>query len=653
MRRIIKPQALVLFAIALVLVIANLAFVDQKEASTFHSWEELMQIRGGSSIDLPQGTNSLFTGSGRCAGCHGHDPNLNAGYTAEGVDVNLVDDWRATMMANAAKDPFWRAKVSHEVAVNPQHQDILEDKCTSCHASQGHFAAHFDGDEFYSIAEMTLDSLALDGVSCSSCHQQREEGIGQSFSGELVFDNDTIYGPYGNDPDEDPIFEQPMQSFVGYTPVYGGHIGESELCAGCHTLVTNTVDLEGEPTGGTFTEQATYHEWVNSVYNNEQNDGECQSCHLPQLDEPIVISANYAFLPGREPYGQHFLTGANSFMLEVLKENIPELGIWATEEQFDVAIERTISQLQNQSVTIELSELGVDIDSAYYELKLTNLAGHKFPSGYPSRRAYIEFLALEEDGDTLFSSGVLQSNYEVNGQNGTYEPHYDLITDEEQVQIYEMVMADVNGDVTTVLERADVPIKDNRLVPLGFSSDHYNYDTTLVAGLALNDPNFNFEGAEGSGTDRIEYHFPLEDYAGTISIKARLWYQTAPPKWNDEMFAYSTPEIEAFEEMYWEVGPAPVMVDEEVTTMVIVHADEVVLDSNPSIYPNPTSDSVNIDARGDMIELIQVYNASGLLVQESRPNSVGTRLKLNVGQGIYFLRIKTTNGVHLTEVVKL
>ena len=50
-------------------------------------------------------------------------------------------------MANSAKDPFWRAKVAHEVAINPDHQLELEDKCTSCHAPLGHFNAHHLGED--------------------------------------------------------------------------------------------------------------------------------------------------------------------------------------------------------------------------------------------------------------------------------------------------------------------------------------------------------------------------------------------------------------------------------------------------------------------------------------------------------------------------
>jgi len=191
------------------------------------------QYRGG-DVDHNHGLtheeNSLFSGSGVCAGCHGYDPIAFAGTTPEGVDVNLVDDWRASMMANAAKDPFWRAKVSHEVSINPNHQEELEDKCLSCHAPQGRFAAIHDGATHYSMAEMLGDSLALDGVACGACHQQRPEDIGNAFSGNLIYDNDTIYGPYGGPDDEGgAIFEGPMQSFVGYTPVYAQHVEKSEI----------------------------------------------------------------------------------------------------------------------------------------------------------------------------------------------------------------------------------------------------------------------------------------------------------------------------------------------------------------------------------------------------------------------------------------
>ncbi|NNE54494.1 MAG: hypothetical protein HKN32_00640, partial [Flavobacteriales bacterium] len=182
-----RAQIVVLSVLAGIMGVSMMSWTEQQPRTGYHSWEELIAMRGGEADNLPQNSNSVFTGSGRCGGCHGHDIDNFANVDLEGNDVNPTDDWRATMMANSAKDPFWQAKVTHEVAVNPDHQEVLEDKCTSCHAPMGHYAAHFDGALSYSFAEMLTDSLALDGVSCGACHQINEENAGEVFSGVLDF----------------------------------------------------------------------------------------------------------------------------------------------------------------------------------------------------------------------------------------------------------------------------------------------------------------------------------------------------------------------------------------------------------------------------------------------------------------------------------
>ncbi|MDQ3101723.1 MAG: hypothetical protein M3R08_10085, partial [Bacteroidota bacterium] len=222
------------------------------QAKAYHTHEELETFRGG-SFALPVGANNFFMASGNCYGCHGPDQvNNYASIDEEGNDVNVADDWRSTMMGNSAHDPFWRAKVSHEVAANPAHQEILEDKCTSCHAPMGRFDKALSGGGHYSITEMVSDPIALDGVSCLPCHMQSDDSLGLLFSGELRFDtNNVVYGPYTD------VFGSPMASFVGYDPLFGAHINDAGLCAGCHTLITETADLNGEPTGDSFAEQAT------------------------------------------------------------------------------------------------------------------------------------------------------------------------------------------------------------------------------------------------------------------------------------------------------------------------------------------------------------------------------------------------------------
>lgn len=624
---------------------------------SYHSGEELLHYRSMQQGDLPDGTSDMFIGSGKCAGCHGIDPAGIANVLSTGENVSPAENWRATMMANSSKDPFWRAKVAHEVSINPGHAQAIVNVCTSCHAPLGRFEAEHDG-VMFTMDMLDEDSLANDGVSCMACHSQQIETVGNVFSGELTYNPDTIWGPIFNINEGDfPMFASAMTSFVGIEPVPHEKMMKSEACAGCHTLRTHTADLSGNLTGNSFIEQATYHEWLNSSYNstNPVQNRECQGCHMPETNEPIVVASGYAFLADspRQPYNQHWFVGGNTFMLELMKNRIDELGITATEDHFNTVINRTNHLLQNETALVEVNEGVVDNDTARYTVKITNLVGHKFPSGYPSRRAYIEFVATDDNGNEIFHSGKLMPNFEVQGQNPTWEPHYDLITDDlNQVQIYEMVMGDVNGNETTVLERADHPIKDNRLVPLGFSVNHASYDTMLVAGVPATDLNFNhINGVEGSGTDEIRYHVAVTGINGTIHITARLMYQSVPPKWNAEMFAVDHPTINAFEEMYWAEGANPVQVAMDETNSLIVGVKEYA--GFFRISPNPTTNgTIAIDAGVDYIKQINIYTADGKLVQSINANSSRKNAQLPDAVGTYLIDVTTSRGRRVEKVLR-
>lgn len=654
MNRNTHLTVLVLFLTAGVLTLAGWSSIDDKPQ--FHSDEDLAMYRSMAG-ELPSGENDLFAASGNCAGCHGHDIQATGNVTESGWDVNPTDYWRSSIMANSAKDPFWQAKVTHEVAVNPDHQLLIEDKCTSCHAPLGHYNAHYTGAAHYTFAEMLEDSIALDGVSCNACHQQAPAGLGDSFSGELSFSVDTVWGPFGGGEGEDPIIGQPMAAFVGFEPLFGEHVRTSEMCAGCHTLITETVDLEGELTGGKFVEQATYHEWLNSAFAEEGNtlEAECQACHMPKLDEEVLISANYSWLPARGPIGLHYMVGGNSFMLEMMKNNIDLLGIDATEAQFDTSIYHTLDMLQNQTALLSVEEGTIVNDSMEFSVRIENLAGHKFPSGYPARRAFVEFVATDEAGDTLFHSGELQEDYEVFGHDETFEPHYNVITDEDQVQIYEQVLGDVNGDVTTVLIRAATPLKDNRIVPKGFSMSHSVYDTTQIAGLALDDTDFNYEGGiEGSGTDELMYRIPLDGYEGNIDIQVRLWYQSSPPKWNEEMFAYSTPEIDLFKDLYFEQGAVPVLIDESDISVSAVYVERHKAPAAVKLYPNPTYDGrVFFESTSALPERVEVFSLTGQLLSSVNGEAIRNGIQLPDLPGSYLIAIYDQGKVYTEKVIRL
>ncbi|MFN9391815.1 MAG: T9SS type A sorting domain-containing protein [Flavobacteriales bacterium] len=635
------------------LLILSAAYTPRPEKARYHTQGEMIRFMTGGN--LPVGDNGLFIGSGKCAGCHGVDNAIPpiANLTSEGVHVSPAEDWRATIMALSARDPFWRAKVAHETSVNPDHAQELVNKCTSCHAPVGRFTALHNGQANYSIEELEDDSLALDGVSCGACHQQRMDNIGQHFSGELFYQGDTLWGPYISSQLDPPLFDFIMTNFVGITPAGHENFPKSETCAGCHSLITHSVDLDGEFTGVDFIEQATYHEWLNSSYNMDDNlQKECQGCHMPRLDEPIIIASGYTFIPGREPFGQHWLVGGNSFMLELMQNRIDELGITANESHFDMVIQRTIYQLQNETATLELTTDDIDGDTARYTVKLSNLAGHKFPSGYPARRAWIEFVVSDDDGNELFHSGALDNQFYIIGEDGSFEPHYDRITSDDQVQIYEMVMGDVNGNPTTVLERAYSKLKDNRLTPLGFSTSHPVYDTTNVVGSALTDPNFNrLNGVEGSGTDEVHFHIPVEGINGNVTVTARLLYQSVPPKWNEELFSVDHPVINQFEQMYWEEGPDPVQVATASTTSLLVGVPN--LNQALTLGPNPSVDGrLQVSARGQQIIEIVVYDVRGQLIRRIPFRRSAGTIQLPDPSGTYLIEVISENGRTVRKVLR-
>lgn len=619
---------LILFAGLVILGLMHWSGPQVHSSTIFHTAEEL-ELFHRVSRALPEAANDYFIGSGACVECHGSDPEGLASVAGEGLDVNVVDDWRATMMANSAKDPFWRAKVSHEVIVNPHLQNEIETTCTACHAPMGHFEAMYHGDAHYSIAQMLNDSVAMDGVSCVACHQMSEQGLGDFFSGQLFYDTNRVaYGPYIS-----PL-ASPMIESAGYTPVYSEHINDAGVCAGCHTLLTETVDMSGDLTGGYFVEQATYHEWLNSIYND---DVSCQSCHMPRIDGPVQLAAGYDTEP-RSPYGLHYFVGGNTYMVELMRDHKEDLSIDATVAQFDSVLARTTRLLQQETLEMDFQLINRTSDTAFFEIGLQNLAGHKFPSGYPSRLAFVEVILTNEQGDTLFASGLLDDDQRIINRDATFEPHYDIIREEAQVQIYEMVMADVEGNVTTILERAQTQAKDNRIPPIGFTTAHITYDTAQIVGAAFYDTNFNRNPkAEGTGADKLRYHIPLYGFGGAFTATASVYYQSLPPRWMDEMFAENSPEIDYFRDIYQDKSPVPILIVSD--SLSDGPSGVVEPDYFESLQLYALNSRIYFDGGQRNIDGLKVYNLSGQLLQQWPINSSSGWVNHRLQTGVYLVEV--------------
>ncbi len=405
-------------------------------------------------LALPVERGQLFSTSGACAICH---TNLT---DESGADVSIDSAWRSGMMANSTHDPYWQASVRAEVISNPDYEAVIEDKCATCHMPMARFTAAADGgtgiilEDGFLNPENEMHTLAMDGVSCTLCHQIQKTGLGEtgSFSGGYAIDTDLpagerhTFGPYPVEDAQAAI----MKGAAGFVPVQSEHIGRSELCATCHTLYTPYVDAEGQ-IAGKFPEQTPYQEWLHSSY---QESHACQDCHMPTAQGGVQISITGG--DPRSPFYQHTSAGGNVFILQVLRAFGEELGVTASSEQFETSIERAYDQLRNRTAAVTFDDVTLLGSQLTANLIIESQVAHKFPTGFPSRRAWLHLTVHDADGQLVFESGALGPEGSIVGNDNdadpaTYEPHYMTIDRSDQVQVYETIMGDTEGDPTTTL----------------------------------------------------------------------------------------------------------------------------------------------------------------------------------------------------------
>jgi hypothetical protein len=342
-----------------------------------------------------------------------------------------------------------------------------------------------------------------------------------------------MFGPY----DVERGLTRLMQSATGVSPAPAEHLGSSELCATCHTLYTEAFDAAGNVVG-TLPEQVPYLEWRHSAFAGERS---CQSCHMPEVTATPIASV---LGEPRERLGQHTFLGGNFFMLRMLNANRDQLRVVAPGPELEAAAQATLRQLRSDTAEISIEQVEAGNGRLVVDVLARNLTGHKLPTGYPSRRTWIHLIVRAAGGDVVFESGATMPSGRIAGNDNDsdparYEPHYREITRPDEVQIYEAVMADPRGEVTTGLLRATRFIKDNRLLPRGFDRRTAPPDIA-VHGAAQDDADFT-----GAG-DRVRYAIPLAGRSGPFSVEAELRYQPIGFRWADNLRAYDAPEPRRF-----------------------------------------------------------------------------------------------------------
>jgi hypothetical protein len=505
-------------------------------------WPVLLQGKNGKSDAHPD-----FRTSDRCVACH------NGLKTSSGEDISIGFQWRASIMANSARDPYWQGSVRRESIDHPESSAALQDECSTCHMPMTHLAAKAEGREAEVFANLPLgaahkgNSFAADGVSCSVCHQVEKTGLGtrDSFNGNVVIANlkdpeaRPEYGPFPVDAGHRRVMQS---STGGFMPTESEHIRDSAMCGTCHTLFTKALGPGGKEIGS-LPEQMPYPEWLHSGYRDKQS---CQSCHMPEVQEPVRITVVYG--PLRAGMHRHDFVGANFLMEHILNDHRDELAVKALPQELAHAADSITDFLETKTARLSILSLKTTSDGMAFAVKVENLTGHKFPTAYPSRRAWLHVVVTGRNGRTVFESGALNPDGSIAGNDNDtdpacFEPHYSEITNPHQVEIFEPILKDTQGKVTTGLLSAVGYLKDNRILPTGFDKKTAEPEIA-VTGEAASDPNFTDKGS------LTRYRIQTGDALGPFHVEAELWYQPIGFRWAHNLESYKAAEPQRFVHYY-------------------------------------------------------------------------------------------------------
>jgi hypothetical protein len=487
----------------------------------------------------------VFASADTCTACH------NGMVTASGEDISFATAWRASMMANSARDPYWHAGVRREVMDHPESAAAIENECSRCHMPMAHVVAAQAGQQTPVFAHVAAfaggeRTPAADGASCTVCHQIAPDNFGkkESFTGHFTIAPAAptglrrAFGPY----DVMPGRARLMSSGTGFSPETATHIQQSEMCATCHTLYTHALGPNGDVIGE-LPEQVPYLEWRHSAYVEERS---CQSCHMKEVTGPAAI-ASVMGTP-REAVSRHDFPGGNFFMLRMLNQFRDALAVDARPQELELAARKAVQQLQTEAATLTIDRLETSGGRLVADVTVTNLTGHKLPTAYPSRRVWIHLRATDTDGRVVFESGRPLATGAVDGNDNDadgsrFEPHHATIDRADQVQIYESIMGDRAGAVTTGLLSGVTYLKDNRLLPRGFDKATAPADVA-VRGAASSDEDF------AAGRDRVRYVIDLGNARAPVRVDAALYYQSIASRWAQNLRAYDAAETRRFLQFY-------------------------------------------------------------------------------------------------------
>lgn len=437
--------------------------------------------------------------NGNCQVCHRSDTDPNM----------AASSYRGTMMDLAGVDPIFLAAL--EVASNDA--PAAAELCIKCHFPRAWLDGRTNGTAEDGFGLLPDD---LQGIQCDYCHRMAVPPptspssitpppalSGVLIANAQIFVNDsaTKHGPLGS------------TFATGHSSAYSPLFEDSVLCAQCHD-VSNTflerINDEGEGLGVAVPIERTYSEWRASAYADPTSPDHkgCMDCHM----QPYTgFAAKSGSVPERELKG-HKLVGGNTIaplMVAHLYDGNASAPGFLQNLGPDVAatVEAARAQLQ-KAAALEALEL-IEKDGGHaLRVRLTNLTGHKLPTGYAEgRRMWIAHEVRFPDGTKGPRTGTPD------------EDTWDFVPGEEPLRAYEVLLSEgLSEQHSFHFALVNRLLKDNRIPPKGFRPEQ---DTPILGHVYPEEP-------DGSVVHYDELDLPLgENDCWPAIAKVRLYFQAS------------------------------------------------------------------------------------------------------------------------------
>jgi hypothetical protein len=369
--------------------------------------------------------------------------NCHASFTSDFIEPGKT--YRATMMSLSARDPLFKTAL----AIAHDDRADLSDVCIRCHVPAGWLAGRSTPSDGSALTDDDLES-----ITCDTCHRMVPTSTAVSPT-QLIGD-----GQYTISPSTAKRAHRGIGPSQGHRVIQSDFIQSSEMCGACHSLFNPTErahTADGTMLPIAYYEQRTYEEWADSSM--PASGKTCVGCHFERGTGKAAREGEMIY----PDLAIHLIVGGNFFSPAAVNLTDPLFPVGLELPHVIAAVDDSLRSAAKLVVTSTLARpISVRGRDAFaIALRLTNLTGHKLPTGYPEgRRVYLEV--------SLFLAGT--GTVAVSGR---WDPASGNVIDDPQLRTYETKHGRIEtgqaaGERTHHLAKMNQVLTDTRIPPEGF-----------------------------------------------------------------------------------------------------------------------------------------------------------------------------------------